>query len=116
MFGSRINREPLIGSRIEAGHNDENHTQTKHPHRRTHLHDTANFFATSATVGPNLRIPKSSMISKCTVASSSMYSLRLPSSGRLGDFLQQDAGLAVDHSIALVPSFDWVLLDSRGPS
>ena len=35
--------------------------------------------SSSAAVGPNLRIPKSSMISKGTVASSSMCSLCFPS-------------------------------------
>jgi hypothetical protein len=41
------------------------------------------------------------MISKGTVASSSMCSLRFPSRAAFGDFLQQDMRFTLDHPIAL---------------
>ena len=46
----------------------------------------------------SLRIPKSSMISSGTVEISvSMNCLRVPSSDGVGEFVEQDVGLAVEH-------------------
>ena len=65
----------------------------------------------SVAVGPNLRIPKSSMMSSGTVDSSSMLLFAFSVQGRFGDFPEQDVRLPVDHPIALA---DDRLLDGLG--
>src|SRR5215471_15596439 len=57
--------------------------------------------SSSPAVGPTFRIPKSSMISKGTVDSSSMCSLRFPSRAASAISSEQDVRFAVDHTIAL---------------
>ena len=58
--------------------------------------------SSSAAVRDNLRMPKSSMISKGTVTRHSMCCLRVPSFGGFGEFIEQGMGLAVEHTIALL--------------
>jgi hypothetical protein len=55
----------------------------------------------SAAVWGSLRMPKSSMMSRATVETDSMYCLRVPSAGRLGQFFEQDVGFAIEHLVAL---------------